>query len=174
MPRQVIFATNRLNACLLTRNNQQFVIDLYCKDKTSQYLQGLDVMQDIELVLQCYAENNVGAYLFFCNETDEFVGFGGVQKQEPLDDGSLALQDEIEFLIMVDAKHAGLGYANEFSSGFLEFFFKNFPQKTIPARVHKNNIACLRLLEKIGFIKDGETFYRNLSQPFYLLRIASF
>ncbi len=171
MPKQIIFTTNRLNACLLTGQNQQLVIDLYNKDETSQYLQGLDVMKDIELVLQCYKERNVGAYLFFCNKTNEFVGFGGVQNQEPLSDGSLALQDKIEFLIMVDAKHAGLGYANEFSSAFLEFFFKNFPQKTIPARVNKENVACVKLLEKIGFAREGEVAYRHCENKFHLLRV---
>ena len=170
MATSIAFTTKRLNAHYLTRQNQQFVIDLYHKKESAQFLQGLDVMQDIELVLQSYQKNKIGAYLFFCKDTNEFVGFGGVQNQEPLQDGSFAMPDEIEFLIMVDAKHAGLGFANEFSLAFLELFFKNFPQKTIPARVNKENISCLKLLQKIGFKQEGETFYCNRENKFHLLR----
>jgi RimJ/RimL family protein N-acetyltransferase len=168
---QIAFATPRLNAYFLTEQNQHHVINLYNQQGTAQFIAGVDVMKDIELVHQCYLENkNIGAYLFFCNQTNEFVGFGGVQNQEPLDDGSLALQDKIEFLIMLDAKHNGKGFAQEFSTAFLDLFFANFPQATIPARVNKENIPCLRLLEKLEFIRVGEVAYRHHDNKFHLLR----
>lgn len=168
---QIAFTTNRLNAYFLTAQNQHCVINLYNKKESAEFLAGVDVMKDIELVHQCYLENkNIGAYLFFCNQTHEFIGFGGVQNQEPLQDGSLALQDKIEFLIMVDGKYCGRGYAQEFSSAFLDLFFTNFPQATIPARVNKENVSCRRLLEKIGFKKEGEAAYRNWDQKFDLMR----
>ena len=169
--KNIAFKTERLEAHFLTRENQQFVIDLYNKKETLEHLEGLDVMKDIELVMQCYEENkNIGAYLFFCSETKEFVGFGGVQNQEFLRDGSLALPDKIEFLIMLDAKHGGRGYGYEFSQAFLNLFFENFPQVSLPARVNKENSACLKLLAKLGFKMEGEVCYRDWNTKFYLLR----
>ena len=171
---KVAFTTKRLEAHFLNQENQQFVIDLYNKKETSQHLEGLDAMKDIELVHQCYAENkNVGAYLLFCKETKEFIGFGGIQNQEFLTDGSLALSDKFEFLIMIDSRFGGLGYGYEFSQAFLELFFENFPTCSIPARVNKDNQSCLKLLEKLGFQNVGETKYRNHETIFYLLRILA-
>lgn len=171
---KIAFTTDRLEARFLTPQNQQLVIDLYNADGSTQYLEGLDVMKDIELVKKCYKENqNVGSYLFFCKKNNEFIGFGGVQNQESLNDGSLALSDKIEFLIMVGAKHAGLGYGYEFSSEFLKFFFDNFPEISVPARVNKENIACIKLLRKLGFVGYGEVAYRNWDTRFYLLRMNS-
>lgn len=168
---KIAFKTARLEAHFLTAENQQFVIDLYNQKETSQHLDGLDVMKDIELVMQCYEENkNIGAYLFFCNETAEFVGFGGVQNQEFLRDGSLALPDKIEFLIMVNPKFGGLGYGYEFSQAFLQLFSENFRNFSLPARVNKENKSCLKLMEKLGFIMAGEVCYRDLDTKFYLLR----
>lgn len=170
--RKIAFTTTRLEAHFLNQENQQFVIDLYNKKETSQHLEGLDVMKDIELVHQCYEENNnIGAYLLFCKESKEFIGFGGIQNQEFLIDGSLALPDKIEFLIMVDAKFGGLGYGYEFSRAFLDLFFENFPNISVPARVNKDNVSCLKLLQKLGFKIVGETKYRNHETIFYLLRI---
>lgn len=168
---QIAFKTARLEAHFLTPQNQQFIIDLYNSGETLQYLDGLDVMRDIELVLQCYEENkNIGAYLFFCQESGEFIGFGGMQNQEFLQDGSLAMPDKTEFLIMLNPKFGGRGYAYEFSASFLELFFTNFPDANLPARVNKDNGACLKLLKNLGFVEEGEVCYRNWDTKFCLLR----
>ena len=169
---KIAFITDRLEAHFLTPQNQQLVIDLYNADGSTEYLEGLDVLKDLELVRKCYQENqNVGSYLFFSKKNNEFIGFGGVQNQESLDDGSLALSDKIEFLIMVGSKHAGLGYGYEFSSAFLRFFFDNFPKISVPARVNKENFACIKLLRKLGFSSDGDVAYRDWGTKFNLLRI---
>jgi len=170
----IAFTTKRLEAQFLTAANQQFVIDLYNQKESGQFLEGVDVMKDIELVMQCYKDNNnIGAYLIFCKETKKFIGFGGVQNQEFLSDGSLALADKIEFLIMVDSKQGGLGYGYEFSEAFLKFFLEKFPDQTLAARVNKENSACLKLLSKVGFIQKGEVCYRDRGNKFCLLRAGS-
>ncbi len=167
----VVFTTTRLEAHFLTPKNQNLLEELYQKGQTSQHLKGLDAAKDIALTQACYQENNnVGAYLIFHGDSKEFIGFGGIHNQEPLKDGTLALEDAIEFLIMIDENHAGKGYAKEFSAAFLDFFFKNFPQKTLPARVSKDNIACINLLERLGFAHEGETVYYDRENKFYLLR----
>ena len=169
--KKIAFTTQRLEAHFLTEDNRKFLIDLYSNENSIKFLQGLDVEKDIELTLACYKEhNNIGAYLVFCNETSDFIGFCGVQKQEPLNDGSLAFEDDIEFLIMIDPRHNRKGYAAEISLAFLELFFENFPDRAVPARVSKENLPCVKLLEKLGFIHEGETCYHDRDNKFYLLR----
>ena len=168
-----IFTTPRLEAHLLTQENKNLLIEIYSRKENIIHLKGLDAFQDIKLTFDCYRENNnVGAYLIFCKKTKNFIGIGGVQNQEPLNDGSFAFDDKIEFLIIIDYSHHGKGYAKEFSLAFLNFFFSNFPNKTIPARVNQENFACINLLEKIGFSKVGKVSYHDRSNMFYLLKIS--
>ncbi len=167
-----IFTTERLEAHLLTKNNEKLLIDLYSRDENTRYLEGLNAIQDIALTFDSYRENNnIGAYLIFCKKTKDFIGFGGVQNQEPLKDGSFAFDEKIEFVIMIDSAHLGKGYAKEFSAAFLNFFFENLPDLVIPARVNQGNFACIKLLEKLGFIKAGEVPYYSYENKFHLLKI---
>lgn len=168
---KIIFTTPRLEAHLLTKENQNLLIELYDKKENREHLKGLSAFQDIELTFDCYEQNDIGAYLIFCNQTKNFIGFGGVQNQEPLNDGSLAFEDAIEFLIMIDASHGGKGYAKEFSSHFINYFFENSKLKTIPARVSKENFACIKLLKGLGFQDAGEVPYHEKENKFHFLKI---
>lgn len=170
---KIAFETARLEAHFLNLQNQHLLFDLYSNPEISLYLQGLDAAKDIELTYSCYHENNnIGAYFIFCRETKALIGFGGVHNQEPLKDGSFAIKDKIEFIIIINAKHGGKGYAKEFSQKFLQMFFEEFPQRKIAARVKKDNTACLKLLENLGFKHEGETIYYDESNKFYLMRVA--
>ena len=168
---KIAFTTTRLEAHFLTPQNQNFLQEFYQKSHIAQHLKGLDAAKDIALTHACYQENNnVGAYLIFDKASEDFIGFGGMHNQEPMKDGTFALEDAFEFLIMIDESYSGKGYAKEFSLAFLEFFFKNFPQKTLPARVSKDNLPCKNLLERLGFAHEGETVYYDKENKFYLLR----
>jgi len=174
MSANIFFKTSRLQACLADNDNKKYVIDLYNQKDSKEFLEGIDGELDFKLAVDCYnSYQNIGSYLFFENESKNFVGFGGVQKQEPMLDGTLALEDEIEFLIMISKQFSGLGYAYEFSTIFLERFFNVFPYLTIPARVNKENIVCIKLLQKLGFIHEGEVSYRHYNNKFNLFRASS-
>ena len=170
----IVFNTLRLQAYMANLHNKKYVIDLYNQKDSKEFLEGIDGELDFKLAMDCYdSHQNLGSYLFFENESKNFVGFGGVQRQEPMLDGTLALEDEIEFLIMVSKQFAGFGYAYEFSSIFLEKFFSVFPDLTVPARVNKENIACIKLLQKLGFIYEREVGYRHYNNKFNLFRVNS-
>jgi RimJ/RimL family protein N-acetyltransferase len=172
MQNQIAFQTPRLEAHFANLNNKNLVLDLYNQKESGQFLEGVSGEQDFNLALKCYnSYQNIGSYLIFENQSKNFVGFGGVQIQEPMQDGSLALNDDIEFLIMISKQFSGFGYASEFSSIFLKNFFNVFPNLTIPARVNKDNAACIKLLTKLGFIYEGETSYHKQENKFHLLRI---
>lgn len=162
--------TARLRFELLGAENKNRVYDLYNRKENIEFLQGIDAAQDIELSIKCRDEYGIGAYLIFENHSNEFVGIGGIQKQEPLDCGSFAIKNhDIEFVIILNPEFKGRGYASEFCQNFFENFFNKFPDLKIPARVNQNNQSCIKLLKKFGFIDAGETSYHKIENKFSLL-----
>ena len=175
---KIAFKTERLEAHFLNEDNKHFLFELYNDATLSQHLQGLDAEKDFALTIDCYnANSNIGAYLIFSrndfDDTKDFIGFGGVHNQEPLKDGSLALPDTIEFLIMIDSKHARKGYAKEFSEAFLQLFFNASNHNNLMARVSKENEPCVNLLQRLGFKHEGETIYYSEENKFFLMRAVA-
>ncbi len=164
--------TARLRAELLEEKNCRYVLDLYGDVENIKLLHGIDAAQDIQLSIECSQQyQGTGAYLIFENDSNIFLGVGGVQKQEPMIDGPLAMPEhDLEFLIILDHKAKGKGYATEFCEVFFENLFNTFPNLTIPARTNKENVSCIKLLKKFGFQEEGETFYHNYANPFTLLK----
>ncbi len=172
MQNNIDFKTARLKAEILTDLNKNHVFDLYNFAENIEFLQGIDAETDIKLSIEC-AKNykNIGAYLIFENHTNKLVGVGGIQKQEPMSDGSLAMSEhDVEFLIILNHEFKGRGYASEFCAGFFEKLFNNFPDLEIPARISKKNFACIKLLKKFGFAENGETHYHNYENKFLLMK----
>jgi [ribosomal protein S5]-alanine N-acetyltransferase len=52
-------------------------------------------------------------------------------------------------------KYQRNGYASEASAAVTNFAFKNYKTHRIMARCNPNNIASWKLLEKIGYIREG-------------------
>lgn len=50
----------------------------------------------------------------------------------------------------------GKGYGTEAATAFVDFFMKKAGIKVIYALCHPKNVGSYRLLEKIGFVPDGE------------------
>ena len=166
------FETLRLKLLELSESNCDHVINLYQSKEAVEFLQGIDAAQDIKLSIQCAKiYGGIGAYLIFEKSSEKFVGIAGIQKQEPMKDGSFAMpQHDVEFLILLDHQFKGLGYASEFCAAFFAKVFAAFPDLEIPARVNKNNAACLKLLKKFGFVEEGEVGYHCYSQGFVMLK----
>jgi RimJ/RimL family protein N-acetyltransferase len=166
-----IIQTPRLRAELLDESNQNYIFDLYSHKETLEFLHGVDAARDINLSIRCSQDYKIGAYLIFENDSNEFVGVGGIQKQDPMIDGSFAMQDDdIEFLIVLVHQFKGKGYAAEFCDAFFERFFATFPNLQVPARVDQNNAACVKLLKKLGFSEIGKTHYYVYESKFTLLK----
>jgi RimJ/RimL family protein N-acetyltransferase len=162
--------SNRLYFEKLNKENEKLIHQLYQNPENIEFLEGIDVCQDIILSHACAEKFDIGLYLIFENNTKNFIGCGGLQLQEPMNDGSLAIKNyEIEFVIILDNSSKGKGYASEFcQSFFAKISAENFDLK-IPARVNFNNQSCIKLLKKFGFQEEGKTHYHNYSNEFLLL-----
>lgn len=168
---KIAFQTPRLSAHFIDDLNQNLVFDLYSRKENIKFLEGISAENDVRLSRECYdSYNDLGAYLIFENTNKKFIGIGGIQKQEPMSDGSFAMSDEVEFLILMHQEFCGFGYAAEFCSDFFKIFFAAFPQIQVPARVQKENLACLKLLKKFGFEEIGEVDYHKYGNKFALLK----
>lgn len=165
------FNTSRLRAELLSDLNKNHIYDLYSHPKTLEFLHGIDADRDIELSIKAAQDyQNIGAYLMFENESNKFVGIGGIQKQDPMIDGKFAMEEDVEFLIVLSNEFHGKGYASEFCQAFFEKLFSNFPELNVPARVDQKNDGCIKLLKKLGFLEKGETHYYFYDSKFSLLK----
>lgn len=167
------FNTDRLRLQPINENNKNYVFELYERKENIEFLHGINAEADIKLSLECYENyKNIGAYLIFENESDNFIGFGGIQKQEPMFDGSFSMQShDVEFLIILNNEFKGKGYATEFCDEFFKKLFAAFPTLIVPARVDKNNLSCIKLLKKFGFCEEGEADYHIYGNKFNLLKI---
>ncbi len=173
MKNKIVFQTSRLTAVFIDELNQDHIIDLYNRKENIEFIEGINAELDIKLGLECYASyQGIGSYLIFENSSNKFIGIAGIQKQEPMIDGSFSISDcDIEFLIVTHAEFNGRGYASEFCSAFFEKLFTLFPTLLIPARVDKNNAACIKLLTKFGFRDEGEVDYHKQGNKFALLKV---
>lgn len=172
MKKDIVFETSRLRVQAINDFNQDCIFDLYNREENIEFLHGISAENDIRLGRECYEiYKGIGAYLIFENDTNNFVGFGGMQRQEPMADGSFSMADhDVEFLIILNHEFKGRGYASEFCAEFFKKLFATLPDLNLPARVNKENKACINLLKKFGFSIEGEADYHVYGNKFALLR----
>lgn len=88
-----------------------------------------------------YKKNGFGRWAVIVKESDEFVGWCGLKKH---DDGMI----DIGFRFF--KKDWGKGYATESAMACLEYGFNRLGLNDIVGRAARNNVASIRVLEKLG------------------------
>ena len=66
------------------------------------------------------------------------------------------LENEIEILFSVTDEYQNQGYITEAGKAIIDWAFENTPAKYLVAIVKLDNPASIRVIEKIGFIYNGE------------------
>jgi [ribosomal protein S5]-alanine N-acetyltransferase len=91
---------------------------------------------------------NLGRWATFIKDTDEFIGWCGLKYRPEL--------EEIDLGYRFSPKYWGIGYATEAAQHVLNYGLKTLKLKVITGRAHVENIASLKVLEKIGmqYVKD--------------------
>ena len=92
------------------------------------------------------ADTHFGAY-FVKNFTNDHIGLAVIK-----DKGNEA---EIGYLVL--PPFTGRGLATEINKELIDYCIKNIPNRIISARVDNRNKASIRILEKCGMKKNGET-----------------
>lgn len=150
----VLFQTPRLFLRQFTEADAPLILELNSDPEIVKYLHeptlktvdhAAQVLKDI--ILPQY-DNGLGRWAIHVKENNEFIGWCGLKYRPEL--------DEIDLGYRLMQKAWGKGYATETAQQTLEYGFKTLNIKLITGRAHIENIASIKVLEKIGMNFIGE------------------
>jgi ribosomal-protein-alanine N-acetyltransferase len=95
----------------------------------------------LEFYISCY-EKNIGMHAIIWKETDEMIGWSGLQPLEGT--------DEIEVSYGMIKEFWGRGIGFEAALFWLEYGFKEIELERIVAVADKENVGSWRIMEKLG------------------------
>ena len=87
-------------------------------------------------------------FAIFEKEKSKIIGWCGLDGQ--------CIPGQIVLFYSIETSYQGRGYATQAASGIIKYAFENLGINLIDAGCDKNNIASIRVLEKIGMQKVNE------------------
>lgn len=152
---RIIFQTPRLFLRQFTETDAPLILELNSDPEIVKYVheptlkteeQAREIL--IDIILPQY-KNNLGRWAIQVKETNEFIGWCGLKYRPEL--------NEIDLGYRLMQKAWGKGYATEAAQQTLDHGFNVLNLQLITGRAHIENIASIKVLEKIGmdFISEG-------------------
>ena len=152
---QILFQTPRLILRQFTEADAPLILSLNSDPEIVRYVheptlktveQAEKILQDI--ILPQY-KNNLGRWAIHTKYNMDFIGWCGLKYRPEL--------DEIDLGYRLMQKAWGKGFATEAAQYSLEYGFTKLNLNLITGRAHIENIASIKVLEKIGmdFIGEG-------------------
>ena len=108
---------------------------------------GQHVKDWIERNMNRYRKDGFGLWAVCLKETGELIGRAGVESKEEWP------EDTVEMGYVIGRNHQRMGYATELCEAILQYAFENLEKTRVICRVHPDNIASVRLMERLGFTK---------------------
>lgn len=150
----VILETPRLTLRRFTEADAPLIFDLNSDPAILKYLHEFplidekDALRILREIIFPQYENNLGRWAVIIKETGEFIGWCGLKHRPEL--------NEIDLGYRFKKTSWGNGYATEAAKHVLRYGLEILKLKEITGRAHVENIASLKVLEKIGmkFIKE--------------------
>jgi len=155
----IIIETPRLYLRRFTQEDAPLILELdkdpeikkYLHEPSLKNITGANkILTDI--ILPQY-KNNFGRLAVHVKGSDIFMGWCGLKY--------VAWEDEVDIGYRLMPKFWGNGYATEAASFSVDHGFKNLDLKKIIGRSHIDNIASIKVLQKIGMIFIQEEVYDN-------------
>lgn len=150
----IVFETARLLLRRFTEQDSALILALNSNPEIVKYVhepvltsekEAKKILTDI--ILPQY-KNNLGRWAIHTKDTMEFIGWCGLKYRPEL--------EEIDLGYRLIQKAWGNGFATEAARKSLEHGFKHLNLKLITGRAHVENIASIKVLEKIGMDFTGE------------------
>ena len=150
----IVLETSRLLLRRFTEADAPLVYRLNSDPEVLQYLHEPLLTDEAhaqkiirEIILPQYRQQ-LGRWAVHTKEDGEFIGWCGLKYRPEL--------DEIDLGYRFRKASWGKGYATESSGRVLEFGFHELRLPAITGRAHVENIASIKVLEKIGmqYVKD--------------------
>ncbi|HEV8081056.1 MAG TPA: GNAT family N-acetyltransferase [Chitinophagaceae bacterium] len=151
----IVFETPRLILRQFTKDDSKLILQLNSDPQIVKYvhepiLTGLKDAEKIILdtILPQY-KNNLGRWATYTKNNNEFIGWCGLKYRAEL--------DEIDLGYRLIKKAWGMGFATEAAKHTLDHGISKLNIDIITGRAHVENIASIKVLEKIGmqFIGKG-------------------
>jgi len=139
--------TERLYLRELTPNDAPFAYELNLDEEVLRYT-GDEPFESIEAAREFlekydhYRKYGFGRWAVVSKSDNEILGWCGLKYSEDL--------DEFDIGFRFFKKHWNSGYATESAAACLKIGFETFSMKTIVGRARKENLASIRVLEKLG------------------------
>jgi len=150
----IIFETPRLILSRFTEEDAPLILQLNSDPDIVKYvheriLQTEEDARDIivNIILPQYA-NNLGRWAMYTKADNEFIGWCGLKH--------IPAKNEIDLGYRLNKSAWRKGFATEAASHTLEYGFNTLQLPLITGKAHVENIASLKILEKIGmnFIRE--------------------
>ena len=97
--------------------------------------------RDFLFAYDAYDKWGFGRWAVVLKETDQFIGFSGFKRHS----------EYIDLGYRIDKRYWGNGFATESAGACVEYGFGQLEFGEVVGRVAKQNIASIRVLEKLGF-----------------------
>lgn len=128
------------------------LFELYSLPGISDYVEPLYPYEQEKRYEENYIQNiyklyGFGMWLVYKKETGRLIGRAGIEYREPCEEGEV----EMGYLLAPDVREQGI--ATEVCSAILSYAKEELCMKRVLCKVDPENIASLRLLQKLGFEK---------------------
>ena len=151
---QIIFETARLSLREFTAADAPLILELNSDPEVIKYLHEPTVQSELhakdiltDIILPQY-KKKVGRWAIYTKQNEEFIGWCGLKSVEET--------AEIDLGYRLKRSAWGKGYAKEAAKETLNYGFNKLQLQVITGKAQCDNIASIKILEKIGmsFIKD--------------------
>ncbi len=163
----IVFTTPRLILKKFTEKDFALIQKLNSDPEVVKYLhepvlktaeQAKEILNNI--ILPQY-KNNLGRWAMYTKSKNEFIGWCGLKYRSDL--------DEIDLGYRLHRSAWGKGYATEAAKHTLDYGFKKLKLKLITGRAHIENLASIKVLEKIGMDFSCEEIVDDVQVRTYIL-----
>lgn len=137
----IVFETPRLILRQFTKDDSKLILQLNSDPEIVKYVH--------EPILTELKDDNLGRWATYTKNNNEFIGWCGLKYRAEL--------DEIDLGYRLIKKAWGMGFATEAAKHTLDHGISKLNIDLITGRAHVENIASIKVLEKIGmqFIGEG-------------------
>jgi RimJ/RimL family protein N-acetyltransferase len=108
-----------------------------------------------------YEKYKMGRWTVLAKQTNEYLGWCGLKYHEDV--------KEVDIGFRFHQKYWGRGYATESAAACLKYGFENLNLNRIIGRVLKENMASIKVLEKIGMKLEKEELLHDAPGLIYFI-----